>query len=154
LAYRDYKAFLQNKNNIIQTEDVFRVISFQAWTALFYQLCKLFVLPQITDKLFSKFTSPSLPLPSSTVYSIPELLIFRFLNSHLNDEPTFNYCDKIKFLEAIQYSLENNLNIKLSNALFALKVSMVVMTPQIFINLVSKLLWNTLSEYGLGLFLN
>lgn len=28
------------------------------------------------------------------------------------------------------------------------------MTPQIFINLVSKFIWNVLSEYGLNLFLN
>lgn len=72
----------------------------------------------------------------------------------MSGDLSFNYCDKIKFLEALQYSLEKNLDIKLSNALFTLKVSMVVMTPQIFINLVSKFIWNVLSEYGLNLFLN
>jgi hypothetical protein len=71
----------------------------------------------------------------------------------MNEEPVFSYCDKIKFLEAIQKSLENTLDIKLSTALFALKVSMVVMTPQLFVSMISRFMHTTLSDYGLSLFL-
>ena len=67
------------------------------------------------------------------------------MNSFMKDDPLFSYCDKVILLEIIQLSLEKTLNIKLGGSMFALKISMVVMTPQIFVTLISKFIHNILA---------
>lgn len=89
---------------ILQDENSFEFISVQAWTTLFYQLCKLYILPQVTEKMVSRFSAHSQAL-SSSVYSSQELLLFRFLNAYMEDEPGFNFNDKVRLLEIIQRSL-------------------------------------------------
>ena len=49
--------YLSHKKMNINKEEVFEVISNEAWTILFYQICKLYVEPQISEKGLVKISS-------------------------------------------------------------------------------------------------
>jgi hypothetical protein len=91
--------------------------------------------------MIAKFAPPQTQPLLSTVYTSQELLIFRFLNSFMVDEPAFSLCDKVRVFETIQRSLEKVLNIKLTTSLLSMKISVLVMTPEVFINVISKFLY-------------
>jgi hypothetical protein len=83
LSYKNYKAYLYSKNLVVECEQGFELLSVSSWVALFYQLVKLYLEPQISEKMISKFlNSPS--ETSSVVYSSNEMLVFKFLNSFSN----------------------------------------------------------------------
>lgn len=95
LPFKDYQVCLASKCMVVQSEGSFQALSVLSWMVLFYQLCKLYVLSQVGEKTISRFVPQSSAL-SSTVYSSQELLVFRFLNSFMADEPSYNLCDKVR----------------------------------------------------------
>jgi hypothetical protein len=83
-------------------------------------------------------------LPVSTIYSQSEVLIIKLLNEYLIEDTIYNLNDQIKFFEIIQKILEKSFNLSLSNSMIALKVSVAIMSPHVFLSLISKLLHENL----------
>jgi hypothetical protein len=87
----------------------------------------------------SKFSNSTSQV-TSAFYSNSELLIFKFLNAFNSDEPFYDFGDQIKFFEVFQHSFEKVLNLNFMNSLLSLKISSVVMTPSLYMVLISKFL--------------
>jgi hypothetical protein len=68
LEFKDYKVYIHSKNGILYQEKEFYKISMNCWIALFYQLAKLYLIPQITDKILHKLGIPGINI-SSNLYS-------------------------------------------------------------------------------------
>ena len=154
LPFAQYQQYIHSKNGILYQQPEFHKLSVTCWTALFYQLVKLYLIPQITDKMLHKFSIPTTNI-SSNLYSTTELQIFRFLNyfAKEKEEAIYTFNDQIKFLQILQKSLEKILKINLTNALLSLKIYSGAMTPNSFLQIIGKFIYQRLKEYGFSLYL-
>jgi hypothetical protein len=98
--------------------------------------------------MVNKFANSPVQVTSS-FYSNNELLVFKFLNAFNNDEPFYDFGEQIRFFEIFQNSFEKSLNLNFINSLHSLKISALVMTPSLYMVLISKFLNEKLKEYGL-----
>ena len=104
--------------------------------------------------MLHKFSIPTTNI-SSNLYSTTELQIFRFLNyfAKEKEEAIYTFNDQIKFLWILQKSLEKILKINLTNALLSLKINSGAMTPNSFLQIIAKFIYQRLKEYEFGLYL-
>lgn len=101
-------------------------------------------MPNITDKIINKFVNHPQSI-SSTIYSTQELLVFKFLNSYNTNEAFYDLGDQIKFFEIFQKSYGQILGLNLSEEVKSLQITSVVITPSLFMVLISKFLHEKLS---------